>query len=119
MKIKIQRPYLAKTITSLHRDLLNLVDAFQIVVMASTMLSGMQMAQRPCTAQRSGFAGQAVRVPVRPAAPRMMRSAVAAAETKTETEKKAWTAPALDPSWPSPIFGGSTGGLLRKAQVTC
>ena len=84
--------------------------------MASTMLSGMQMAQRPCTAQRSGFAGQAVRMPVRPAAPRPMRSA-AAAETKTD-EKKAWTAPALDPSWPSPIFGGSTGGLLRKAQVT-
>ncbi|GFY85087.1 photosystem I subunit D-1 [Actinidia rufa] len=25
--------------------------------------------------------------------------------------------PELDPSTPSPIFGGSTGGLLRKAQV--
>uniref|UniRef100_A0A453M600 Photosystem I reaction center subunit II, chloroplastic n=6 Tax=Triticinae TaxID=1648030 RepID=A0A453M600_AEGTS len=25
--------------------------------------------------------------------------------------------PQLDPSTPSPIFGGSTGGLLRKAQV--
>ncbi len=28
-----------------------------------------------------------------------------------------WTAPKLDPNSPSPIFGGSTGGLLRKAQV--
>ena len=37
------------------------------------------------------------------------------AEKKEKTEK--WSAPALDPSWPSPIFGGSTGGLLRKAQV--
>ncbi|THG05189.1 hypothetical protein TEA_013634 [Camellia sinensis var. sinensis] len=27
------------------------------------------------------------------------------------------TPPQLDPSTPSPIFGGSTGGLLRKAQV--
>ena len=88
--------------------------------MACTMLSGTQMAQRPCTSQRSSFAGQAVRMPVRPVAPRTMRMAVAAAEVappKTE-EKKAWVAPALDPSWPSPIFGGSTGGLLRKAQVT-
>ena len=25
--------------------------------------------------------------------------------------------PTLDASWPAPIFGGSTGGLLRKAQV--
>ena len=30
---------------------------------------------------------------------------------------KAWTAPKLNPNTPSPIFGGSTGGLLRKAQV--
>lgn len=30
-----------------------------------------------------------------------------------------WTAPKLNPNTPSPIFGGSTGGLLRKAQVRC
>ncbi|NP_001130880.1 Photosystem I reaction center subunit II, chloroplastic [Zea mays] len=30
---------------------------------------------------------------------------------------KGFVAPQLDPSTPSPIFGGSTGGLLRKAQV--
>jgi len=29
----------------------------------------------------------------------------------------AWSAPKLNPNTPSPIFGGSTGGLLRKAQV--
>ncbi|XP_009400838.2 photosystem I reaction center subunit II, chloroplastic-like [Musa acuminata AAA Group] len=28
-----------------------------------------------------------------------------------------FTPPQLDPNTPSPIFGGSTGGLLRKAQV--
>jgi hypothetical protein len=28
-----------------------------------------------------------------------------------------WSPPKLDPNTPSPIFGGSTGGLLRKAQV--
>ena len=28
-----------------------------------------------------------------------------------------WTAPKLNPNTPSPIFGGSTGGLLRKAHV--
>lgn len=46
----------------------------------------------------------------------------ASAEGKTETvvEEKApagFTPPQLDPNTPSPIFGGSTGGLLRKAQV--
>lgn len=29
----------------------------------------------------------------------------------------AFVPPTLDPSTPSPIFGGGTGGLLRKAQV--
>merc|ERR550537_1482481 len=32
-------------------------------------------------------------------------------------ESGQWVAPTLDPNTPSPIFGGSTGGLLRKAQV--
>ncbi|KAI9115137.1 hypothetical protein K1719_014150 [Acacia pycnantha] len=50
---------------------------------------------------------------------------IRAAEEKTEAapvtkEEKApvgFTPPELDPNTPSPIFGGSTGGLLRKAQV--
>lgn len=36
---------------------------------------------------------------------------------RAEAEAPAWAPPALDPATPSPIFGGSTGGLLRKAQV--
>ncbi|GMH45440.1 hypothetical protein BSKO_13397 [Bryopsis sp. KO-2023] len=32
-------------------------------------------------------------------------------------EEVVWTVPDLDPNTPAPIFGGSTGGLLRKAQV--
>jgi photosystem I subunit 2 len=40
----------------------------------------------------------------------------ASVEEKTEAPV-GFTPPALDPSTPSPIFGGSTGGLLRKAQI--
>ncbi|KAM1171844.1 hypothetical protein ACFX2I_022010 [Malus domestica] len=45
----------------------------------------------------------------------------ASAEEKTVTTTKeeapvGFTPPELDPTTPSPIFGGSTGGLLRKAQ---
>uniref|UniRef100_A0A7S2WZ52 Photosystem I reaction center subunit II, chloroplastic n=1 Tax=Chloropicon primus TaxID=1764295 RepID=A0A7S2WZ52_9CHLO len=36
---------------------------------------------------------------------------------KKKKEAEPWVQPTLDPSTPSPIFGGSTGGLLRKAQV--
>ncbi|CAM8940617.1 hypothetical protein QQ045_014756 [Rhodiola kirilowii] len=47
--------------------------------------------------------------------------AAAAAEGKAEAPTKdapvGFTPPELDPNTPSPIFGGSTGGLLRKAQV--
>merc|ERR1719371_137201 len=37
------------------------------------------------------------------------------ADAKAASAK--WSAPKLNPNAPSPIFGGSTGGLLRKAQV--
>eukprot|EP01024_Parvocaulis_polyphysoides_P059911 TRINITY_DN64_c0_g1_i3.p1 TRINITY_DN64_c0_g1~~TRINITY_DN64_c0_g1_i3.p1 ORF type:complete len:210 (+),score=26.27 TRINITY_DN64_c0_g1_i3:65-631(+) len=38
---------------------------------------------------------------------------------RAESEEKAtpFTPPTLNPDTPSPIFGGSTGGLLKKAQV--
>uniref|UniRef100_A0A2P2LBK5 Photosystem I reaction center subunit II, chloroplastic n=1 Tax=Rhizophora mucronata TaxID=61149 RepID=A0A2P2LBK5_RHIMU len=54
--------------------------------------------------------------------PRARRSMKAtAADSKAEAPTKeapvGFTPPELDPSTPSPIFGGSTGGLLRKAQV--
>lgn len=46
--------------------------------------------------------------------------AAAAATEPAPAAKEApvgFTPPQLDPNTPSPIFGGSTGGLLRKAQV--
>ncbi|XP_021718341.1 photosystem I reaction center subunit II, chloroplastic [Chenopodium quinoa] len=58
----------------------------------------------------------------KPASRLSIRAAAAegkAAET-TETAAEApkgFTPPELDPNTPSPIFAGSTGGLLRKAQV--
>ncbi|RWR72658.1 PSI reaction center subunit II [Cinnamomum micranthum f. kanehirae] len=43
---------------------------------------------------------------------------IRAAVTEEKTEAPVgFTPPELDPNTPSPIFGGSTGGLLRKAQV--
>ncbi|KAI4317798.1 hypothetical protein L6164_025639 [Bauhinia variegata] len=49
---------------------------------------------------------------------------VSASDEKTEAAPAAtkeapvgFTPPELDPNTPSPIFAGSTGGLLRKAQV--
>ncbi|KAF3457157.1 hypothetical protein FNV43_RR01814 [Rhamnella rubrinervis] len=41
----------------------------------------------------------------------------AAPAKKGEEAPVGFTPPELDPNTPSPIFGGSTGGLLRKAQV--
>lgn len=39
------------------------------------------------------------------------------AKAETEEAPAGFTPPTLDPNTPSPIFGGSTGGLMRKAQV--
>ncbi|KAL0393079.1 UNVERIFIED_CONTAM: Photosystem I reaction center subunit II, chloroplastic [Sesamum radiatum] len=41
----------------------------------------------------------------------------APAATKEPEAPARFTPPELDPNTPSPIFSGSTGGLLRKAQV--
>ena len=48
-----------------------------------------------------------------------MRAEEKAAAPKPAAEKapEPWSPPTLNPDTPSPIFGGSTGGLLRKAQV--
>ncbi len=35
-----------------------------------------------------------------------------------KAEKAPWVMPTLNTETPSPIFGGSTGGLLRKAQAS-
>jgi len=53
----------------------------------------------------------------RPTAQKKARSTIVRAEAETESAPAVWTAPKLNPNTPSPIFGGSTGGLLRKAQV--
>ena len=39
------------------------------------------------------------------------------AEAPSKEAPQGFTPPQLKPDTPSPIFGGSTGGLLRKAQV--
>merc|ERR1719262_641866 len=39
------------------------------------------------------------------------------AEARGTGEAAPWSPPKLEPNTPSPIFGGSTGGLMRKAQV--
>jgi len=47
-----------------------------------------------------------------------MQSVAAGARVSMAVEAPAgFTPPELKPDTPSPIFGGSTGGLLRKAQV--
>jgi hypothetical protein len=54
---------------------------------------------------------------VRPAAVSRRCVVVAAVEAASAAAPAAFVPPALDPNTPSPVFGGSTGGLLRKAQV--
>merc|ERR1712072_1038934 len=46
-----------------------------------------------------------------------LRRVRAREEEAGEEGEEPWVEPTLDPTTPSPIFGGSTGGLLRKAQV--
>ncbi|KAF5752280.1 photosystem I reaction center subunit II chloroplastic [Tripterygium wilfordii] len=50
---------------------------------------------------------------------RSIRAAAADGKTEAPTAEApvGFTPPELDPTTPSPIFAGSTGGLLRKAQV--
>mmetsp|Transcript_29958 Transcript_29958/g.71362 ORF Transcript_29958/g.71362 Transcript_29958/m.71362 type:complete len:207 (+) Transcript_29958:101-721(+) len=47
----------------------------------------------------------------------VVRAEEKAAAPEKKKEEEVWTPPTLDPDTPSPIFGGSTGGLLKKAQV--
>lgn len=57
----------------------------------------------------------------RPVNFKTIKAAAADGATTEEAAPKeapvGFTPPELDPNTPSPIFGGSTGGLLRKAQV--
>ncbi|KAK9812185.1 hypothetical protein WJX73_002616 [Symbiochloris irregularis] len=88
------------------------------------MVSQMLLSSQLCSGRQatgSSFSGRSLAS--RPQSSRTLsrRSAVAAeaTEEKKEAPKKnePFKPPVLDPNTPSPIFGGSTGGLLRKAQV--
>jgi hypothetical protein len=67
----------------------------------------------------ASFKGDARPLAARAAAPlRAARLTIVAAEAPAAPAAPAvFVPPVLDPNTPSPIFGGSTGGLLRKAQV--
>ena len=82
------------------------------------------MLQAPVASCRSSFAGAALRPRAPARQPLALRRAARAdsevkpAPKEKEGKKEAWKVPTLDPNTPSPIFGGSTGGLLSKAQVS-
>ncbi|DBA74850.1 TPA: hypothetical protein ACH3X2_009188 [Trebouxia sp. C0005] len=96
----------------------------------STMMSRSQLVAQPACApstslRSSSLRGQQLHLSQR-LSKQTARRVVSAAETKEKPkapqkqepkDSGPFKAPALDPSTPSPIFGGSTGGLLRKAQV--
>lgn len=89
--------------------------------MAATMQTSVSFAK---AAPAAGFRSAVRGTPVVFRAPRVaqvvskrIRAEAEAAPVKEKAEPKVFTPPTLDASWPSPIFGGSTGGLLRKAQV--
>ena len=85
----------------------------ETAAMASTMMSAASSCVLP--SRQSVFSGRALRskAPV----PRRALSLSRAVAEEKKKEKAPWKPPTLDPNTPSPIFGGSTGGLLRKAQV--
>ena len=82
------------------------------------------MLQAPVASCRSSFAGASLRPRAPARQPLALRRAARAdsevkpAPKEKEGKKEAWKVPTLDPNTPSPIFGGSTGGLLSKAQVS-
>ncbi|KAJ8442757.1 hypothetical protein Cgig2_011027 [Carnegiea gigantea] len=90
--------------------------ATQATLLTPTSLSATKSLSsfKPSTTTTFSFTtSAAVRRPIRAAA-----AEGKAAGAATEAEAPAgFTPPQLDPNTPSPIFAGSTGGLLRKAQV--
>lgn len=108
----------------------SLAQASQPAKTMSAMMSLSQLSAQPACAPSTSLRSSSVRGQQLNLAQRLpkqtLRRVVAAAETKEKEkapakkekeDKGPFKAPALDPSTPSPIFGGSTGGLLRKAQV--
>lgn len=91
--------------------------AMRIAPVASTKASGR-------VSLKAGFAGKPIQAAsVSLSSRRAERLVVRAEEAKAPAKKaekaeEPWSPPKLNPNTPSPIFGGSTGGLLRKAQVS-
>jgi hypothetical protein len=75
----------------------------QVAARSTSRVSGVQ-ASRPSVARLSTVVVKASDAAAPPAA-------------KKAAPKAPWVQPTLNEDTPSPIFGGSTGGLLRKAQV--
>eukprot|EP01025_Chloroclados_australasicus_P001148 TRINITY_DN10339_c0_g1_i1.p2 TRINITY_DN10339_c0_g1~~TRINITY_DN10339_c0_g1_i1.p2 ORF type:complete len:190 (-),score=26.69 TRINITY_DN10339_c0_g1_i1:276-845(-) len=73
-------------------------------------------ALKPTIANKPFIGGTQLVIRPTPKIHSFKRAVVATAEAEAEAPK-VFTPPTLDPNTPSPIFGGSTGGLLKKAQV--
>ena len=94
--------------------------------MASFTMSAARVApaMNVAGARKSAFSGkpivsraESLKAPRRSATFTVRAADAAPAKTEKKEEEKPWSPPKLNPNTPSPIFGGSTGGLLRKAQV--
>jgi photosystem I subunit 2 len=94
--------------------------------MASFTMSAARVApaMNVAGARKSAFSGKPIvsraaslKAPRRSATFTVRAADAAPAKTEKKEEEKPWSPPKLNPNTPSPIFGGSTGGLLRKAQV--
>ncbi|GLJ22054.1 hypothetical protein SUGI_0413260 [Cryptomeria japonica] len=82
-----------------------------------TTLAAAATAISAATSSRTSFAPSkrlSMQISRRPSRSVVMAAEAAAAEAEAP---KGFVSPELKPDTPSPIFGGSTGGLLRKAQV--
>ena len=90
--------------------------AMRIAPVASTKASGR-------VSLKAGFAGKPVQaasvsLSSRRAERLVVRAEEAKAPARLEKAAGAWSLPSSTPTRPSPIFGGSTGSALRKAQVS-
>ncbi|KAH7277847.1 hypothetical protein KP509_38G011300 [Ceratopteris richardii] len=77
----------------------------------ASALSATTVAPSSLSWKQAGIVGQQVRMPLQASMGKIVMCAA------TEEAPAGFTPPQLKPDTPSPIFGGSTGGLLRKAQV--
>jgi len=82
----------------------------------SATATAARAAARPVPVRAAHALTLRVRAEAEAVAPAAAAAAAPAAKPAAPA-KPAWTVPTLDPATPSPVFGGSTGGLLKKAQV--